>query len=355
MKVNHTQLTLARESRGITQTELSKAVQGLSQSNLSKFEKGLGGLSMETLERIMKYLDFPISFLELDIQATLETANYRKKASISKKKIQKFETSCKIISHIIDQMSDSIEYPDFDLIQLNLDEGYTPIEAARFTRRNFRLKENEPVKDIFKLIENKGIVVYEIDIEDKFDGISLFTDKGFPVIVINRNLPNDRKRFTLAHELGHLVMHCSYEYPISLDRDKEKEANEFAAEFLMPTIAIRRSLSGLMYSDLYKLKNYWLTSKSSIVRRAYDLGVIDKNRYTYFNIELSRNGEKLKEKESVYIDYPCVFKDSVNIHIDELKYSIEELSQVFTLPIDYVEQYCLDIPDKKVKLKIIKR
>jgi len=44
MKVNHSQLTLAREYRGLTQTELSKAVQGLSQSNLSKFEKGLGGL-----------------------------------------------------------------------------------------------------------------------------------------------------------------------------------------------------------------------------------------------------------------------------------------------------------------------
>ena len=71
MKVNHNQLTLAREYRELTQTELSKAVQGLSQSNLSKFEKGLGGLSDEILEKIFNLLQFPNSFFELKISVEI--------------------------------------------------------------------------------------------------------------------------------------------------------------------------------------------------------------------------------------------------------------------------------------------
>lgn len=84
MKVNHNQLTLAREYRGWTQTKLSEAVQGLSQSNLSKFEKGLGGLSDEILEKIFNVLQFPKGFFERKISVELETANYRKKKHHSK-------------------------------------------------------------------------------------------------------------------------------------------------------------------------------------------------------------------------------------------------------------------------------
>lgn len=84
MKVNHNQLILAREYRGLTQTELSKAVQGLSQSNLSKFEKGLGGLSDEILEKIFNVLEFPKEFFERKISVDLETSNYRKKNTIPK-------------------------------------------------------------------------------------------------------------------------------------------------------------------------------------------------------------------------------------------------------------------------------
>ena len=104
MKVNHNQLTLAREYRGLTQTELSKAVQGLSQSNLSKFEKGLGGLSDEILEKIFNVLDFPKEFFERKISVDLETSNYRKKNTIPKSIIQDFETSCIFIGYIIDEM-----------------------------------------------------------------------------------------------------------------------------------------------------------------------------------------------------------------------------------------------------------
>ena len=177
MKVNHNQLILAREYRGLTQTELSKAVQGLSQSNLSKFEKGLGGLSDEILEKIFNVLEFPKEFFERKISVDLETYNYRKKNTIPKSIIQDFETSCTFIGYIIDEMSNSIDYPDFSLKTLDIEDGYTPEEIAQFTRKDFRIFDNEPIEDIFRIIEDKGIIIYELNANEKFDGISLFTKK----------------------------------------------------------------------------------------------------------------------------------------------------------------------------------
>ena len=339
MKVNHSQLTLAREYRGLTQTELSKAVQGLSQSNLSKFEKGLGGLSDELLGKIFDTLNFPKEFFAKKINIDLAIANYRKKSSISKTLLQNFETSCKFIGYLIDEMADSVDYPDFSLVTLDLEEGYTPEEVAIFTRKNFRIAPDEPIHDIFKVIENKGIIIYELNTDEKFDGISFFTPKGFAVIVINKHFTNDRKRFTLAHELGHLIMHTAF--PVPNIRDKEQEANDFASEFLMPERAIRNSLEGLKLSSLSALKSYWLTSKASIIRRAYSLGVINQDKYKYFNIELSRIGEKKNEKGSVSIDEAITFDMAVKLHLKELEYTYNDLANAFALPEDIIQKYVL--------------
>ena len=56
--------------------------------------------------------------------------------------------------------------------------------------------------------------------------------------MINSRVPTDRKRMTLAHELGHIVMHSE---PIHLSKQSEEEAMRFAAEFLMPAHLIRPS------------------------------------------------------------------------------------------------------------------
>src|SRR5690606_5820245 len=99
-----------------------------------------------------------------------------------------------------------------------------------------RLNSDEPVKNIFSLLEKNGIIIYELDTIEKFDGVSFVTKEGYPVIIVNKNYSNDRKRFTIAHELGHLLMHDDKNFPISefrTDKIKENEANVFASEFLM--------------------------------------------------------------------------------------------------------------------------
>ena len=348
--MNHKQLTFAREFKGYSQTELSNKIQGLSQSNLSKFEKGLGVLSEDLQKKIIDFLGFPEDFYNRKINTIIENANYRKRATVSKTKILKFENKCRVIGYVIDELSESIEWPDFKLAPLNVEDGYAPEYIANYTRRLLKVNVDEPIKNIFSILETAGIIIYEINDDEKFDGVSFITDKGNPIIIVNKNFSNDRKRFTIAHELGHILMHNENNFPISSYRDKEKEANQFASEFLMPENYIKNSLRNLKLSEVGNLKSYWLTSMSSIIRRAKDLKCIDDNRYKYFLIEMSRNGFTKKEPIEVFIDKPTCLKNAINLFKTDLAYSLEDFSNYTALPKDIIDE--LFNSDKIVKLKI---
>src|SRR5690606_9960743 len=177
-------------------------------------------------------------------------------------------------------------------------------------------------------------------------------DKGVPVIIMNRNFSNDRKRFTIAHELGHLLMHNENYFPISSYREKEKEANDFASEFLMPENEIKKSLWSLKMSDLGDLKRYWLTSMSSIIRRAKDLDCIDQNRYKFFMIEMSRNGFNKREPIDVYIDKPTCFKNAYNLFKNDLSYTINDMMAFTALPKDILHEFLSS--DNLVRLRVFK-
>ena len=354
MKINRKQLSFARIYRGYSQTELASMIEGLSQPNLSKFEKGLNSLSDELLLKIIDYLDFPYEFLSKNISNDAGLAHYRKRTTITKKDRTDIEYSYKLIGYIIDEMSDSLIWPEFNFKTLDIEEGYSPKYIASYTRKSLGLKPDEPVADIYNLLEVNGIIVVELDAIDKFDGVSFVSDKGYPIIVINENFSNDRKRFTLAHELGHLLMHLIDNPAIPKFRDNklEIEANTFASEFLMPSEAIKNSLFNLKLAYLAELKRYWLTSMASILRRAFDLKCITKDTYTYLNIEFSRKGLKKDEGFDVYIDSPELFKKGYVMHKSELAYSDIELSKAFDLPIDVISRFC-DMNRNKPKLKVL--
>ncbi|OCB77972.1 helix-turn-helix domain-containing protein [Flavobacterium crassostreae] len=340
MGFNYRQLIFAREYRGLTQSELAKNIVGLSQSNLSKYEKGFGLLSDEMVLKIIDFLGFPESWLDHNISNLPENAHYRKRTTITKKIKTEIEYSIRLIGYLVDQMSNSIEWPEVRLVPLDIEEGYTPEIIAKNTRKLLRILPNEPVKSIFTLLENFGIIVIEFEITEKFDGVSFITDKGNPVIILNKSFTNDRKRFTLAHELGHLMMH---DFPIpyhrNIEKIKENEANRFASEFLMPAEFIKNSLFNLKLSSLGQLKSYWLTSMASIIRRAKDLSCISESHFTYLTIELSRDGKKKNEDGFVFIDEPSLFIEAYKLHKNELDYSDLELSNAFNIPVDVIQRF----------------
>ncbi len=339
MKINYRQVTFAREYRGYSQSQLADNISGLSQPNLSKYEKGFNSLSDDLVLSIIDFLGFPISWLYQNISNIPENAHYRKRATLSKKDKTSIEFGNRLIGYIVDQMSDSIDWPEFKHIPMDIQEGHTPKSIAKYARKVLGLNNGVAIADIFTLLENKGIVVIEIDVHPKFDGVSFITDGGTPIIILNKNFNNDRKRRTLAHEYGHILMHCYFPIPeYRTEKIREAEVEIFTSEFLMPEEHVSKMISNLKLGDLVELKRYWLTSMSSIVRRAKDLGYISPDRYTYFNIELSRGGRS-DDLVEVYIDEPNLFKEAYKLHKEELGYSDVDLANAFNIPTDAIVDY----------------
>lgn len=322
----------------MTQKDLAARISGLSQSNLSKYEKGLGGISENVKSEIMRTLNFPIGFLDIVISNNAESKHYRKKASISASGRRYIDRWLSLFAYMVDWLSDFVEMPDYNLGDFNLDDGTQPEEAARQIRRKLHLG-NQPLLNICNIVERNGVLLYFWDCPyDDFDGVSLITDKGNRLAIINGNRDNERIRFTVAHELGHILMHECTDFFISQARDKESEANRFASELLMPESAIRNQLVGLKMKQLITLKGYWHTSMSAIVERARRLNAIDEKKYTQMRIEFSRNHWNKKEPYETDIDNPVVISQAFFLVKDGLGYDIDDMEKASCVPKDFITE-----------------
>lgn len=330
---------MARECRGMTMTALASAVDGLSQSNLSNYERGHGILSEQTKERIMRTLGFPMSFLQRRIENGVENAHYRKRtAAVSAMQKKATDRKISLFAYLFDWMAAFVDIPPFTFKCVDLEDGTSPERVAMQVRRQFKLG-GEPLRDICRLLETNGVAVFFWDCDnDWFDGVSLITDNGTPLIIVNRNKPNDRIRFSLAHELGHILMHESIDFFVSEARDKEREANAFASELLMPAERIKGSLVGIGMRRLPSLKSYWKVSMAALLEKARSLGCIDGARYQYMRIEFSRNRWNKEEPAPVDIDEPVIIRQMFSLLTDTLGFTVSEISEKSALAVDIVQE-----------------
>ena len=105
-----------------------------------------------------------------------------------------------------------------------------------YARRLFKyIDMDDPPVRLAPLLERFGIKLYYEDFK-KLDGIAIKSPK-VGIIVVNRNIPVVRQRFTIAHEFGHLIMPHRSEFYVCYpgkNRAMERAADKFAAELLMP-------------------------------------------------------------------------------------------------------------------------
>lgn len=329
-------IRIARESRGLSQSNLSTLI-GVTQATLSRFEKGVLDVTPEALNKIAQSLNYPESFFQRDLSYVGKSSLfYRKRASMTVKQLSILESKISILSKSIDELLESVDIPDMRIPAVEPSADNRPQEIA-FKIRSLLSVPAGPIDNIVSLLENNGVIVMFLDLEgmDKFDGLTMFTENQAPVIWINRNTSNDRKRFNLAHELGHLVMHFRSEDLDKTDDQKEIEANQFAGEFLMPEFQAKEDFFHLKYKDLGLKKQYWKVSKAAIIYRAKELKCITDKTAQYLFATLGRNGERKNESVRVPIDSPQIVKKMYNLHVSELAYSLEEMMDITGLmPID---------------------
>ena len=159
---------------------------------------------------------------------------------------------------------------------------------------------------MIRSVERRGVVVAPLTV-DAGDAVSDgVTYPGMALIgYFPEGKPGDRLRFTIAHELGHLVLH-RHRRPIDAAL-MEREANEFAGEFLFPETDARAVLApGMTLEDYRYVKSGWGISIAASVLRAFDLGVSDHDKYTSLYVRMSQRRWTKREPVGVKAERPVL-------------------------------------------------
>ena len=269
----------ARKAAGLSLRDLGARV-GLSHAAIKKYEDEQATPPSATLLKLARALNVRTEYFFRPETVTLDRIEYRKRSTLGKKRLDAIE------HEVIDQIERRVElenlFPappvpafatvkglpgsigDFDQIE----------DAAEAVRKAWDLGL-DPIPDLIDVLETHGIRVFMIDAnaDPKFDGLAA-TVNQLPIIVVGSNWPGDRQRFTLAHELGHLMLAGR----LAKNLDEELACNRFAGAFLTPRQSVIQELgahrSYIEPKELALLKEEFGLSMAGLLYRARDLGIV---------------------------------------------------------------------------------
>src|SRR5919108_4722591 len=233
-------LRQARELRGLTQTALARQV-GVHPSAIAQFETGRIQPSPEVLDALGQATGFPGAFFTRPSGPILPLGSlrFRARAAMTARQRRQAWGYAQTLYELMASMAAQAELPAPRLPRLAGD----PAAAACLTREALGLAPDRPIGPLIRTLERGGVWVLAIPVPlPRRDACSAWAggDASTPVIVVAATAAGDRRRFSVAHELGHLVLH---QRPPGSLRDAERQAGVFSEEFLLPAAAMREALA----------------------------------------------------------------------------------------------------------------
>lgn len=297
----------ARKASGLSMKALAEEV-GLSANAIKKYEHGLTMPSSSNLLKLAKALGVRTEYFFRPTKVQLEGVEYRKRASTPQKTLNRINgdviDQAERWQELLELYPDSVKpIPEFALPKV-LPEQISDLdqleELAVQMRHAWDLGLN-PIHDMIDALEAKGVMVITTDVETdkKFDGLAGKIGDT-PVVVISTSQSGDRQRFTLAHELGHLVVHGR----LTDDLDEETACNRFAGAFLLPKQTLIERLGvqrrHLEPRELYMLKQEYGISMMAVLYRASQSRIISEQVTKKLCIYFSKNGWRAEEPGTAY-------------------------------------------------------
>ena len=333
MAANGDMLRLARQRRGFQQTEAAKQL-GIDQSLLSRFENKLVEIREDVLAKASRVYDFPVSFFEQQepiYGAPVSVhAMWRRKADVSVREMDSVIAELNIrVMHLRRLLQGAAVANTGELPRMDIEDYGSPERIAALVRAHWKVPAG-PIKNLTSLAEKAGVIIAHSPLNGaSISGVTFATPGAPPVVVLNSEQPSDRLRFTLAHELFHLIAH---RFPTP---NMENEANEFATNLLMPTTDIRPYFVGrkIDLALLAALKPEWRVSMASLLMRAHKLQFLSANQYTYLWKQISARGYRLREPPELDFprEEPQVLGQIIKLHFDALKYTPSELATILNV------------------------
>ena len=230
-------------------------------------------------------------------------------------------------------------------------------DVARLVRETWMVPSG-PIENMIDLLEENGGIVIPCDFgSDLIDAMSQRID-GMPVLFfVNMHAPADRVRHTLAHELGHMVLHT---IALQDDAAMENEADEFAGAFLLPASEVRPQLRKFDLRHLANMKAYWKVSMAAIAVRASRLNLITPYQSRMFWMEMSRLGYRKREPNEPAPEHARMLQNMVRYFARELEYTKDDIARALDLlPAEFDEMSGSEVfashsPQKGQHLRVVK-
>ncbi|MEA2251624.1 MAG: hypothetical protein QOG70_1866 [Solirubrobacteraceae bacterium] len=332
---NFRMVRLAREMREMSQTRLAYESR-VPQASISRIEGNLRAATSEELAQISAALDVPPTFLTSP-ETPAAVPLFRKRAirsATTNRKIQaRINTAVLAARRLLDAGVD-IETP-FAFPQPGEIPSDDPVNASRIVRRAWRMP-NGRVDNLTALIEGGGGIVLHVDFgsdDASAAFVSAMDDPRLWFLVNTRETAGDRVRLSLAHELGHAVMHRYL--PTHDEARLEPDAYEFAIALLLPPEEFDRTIGGEpTLRRARDLKRAYWVSVQAIIKAARDRQLITASRYTSLYKQISARGWRRDEPDAIPVEQPTVWPAALDVHRTRHGYTDDELAHLACLTPD---------------------
>jgi transcriptional regulator with XRE-family HTH domain/Zn-dependent peptidase ImmA (M78 family) len=293
-------LKAARYSAGLSQRALAKAV-GVSAMAISKYERGLDVPSSGIVIKLAKALNVKAEYFFRPTTVSLISPAFRRRASLPRKqenmvlgRIQEWLERYLDVEKLVSQSKGFAKPKGLPCRVDSLDEVE---DVALGLREHWHLGQ-DPIENVSEVLEDQGVKVGMVEAHEDFDAVTFWADRETPIIVVKCGLAGDRQRFSLGHELGHLILEFNKEV------DTEKAAYRFAGAFLVSKPAAlselgkRRSVLDLY--ELHLLKHKYGLSMQGWIYRAKDLGILSEPAAARFFRLFRKQGWHVQEPGQVF-------------------------------------------------------
>jgi len=286
----------ARKANNMSMRNLAEKAE-ISAMAISKYERDLDTPSSGVLLRLAQALGITIDFLFRPQTISVQLQAYRKHTALGIKeqeaiqmRIQEWLERYLEVESFFPDEGRSVTLPAYLIHSIEQVE-----DVALELRGNWDLGL-DPIENLTQVLEDQGIKVGLVSGFEHFDASTLLAN-GVPVIISKDELPGDRQRFNLGHELGHLIL------DVEEKLDPESVCHRFVGAFLAPTQAARFELGSrrttLDMNELYMLKHKYGLSMQAWIFRARDLGIISENTATRLFQQFRANGWHRQEPGEV--------------------------------------------------------
>ena len=286
---------VTRRASGLSLRDLSERIDNrVTAQAISKYEREESVPSSDVLYSISDALGVTPDYLASDQEIHIEAVDFRRKRLTSKREEAQVKSRVMLLLQryltVEERLRLATVKPNFPR------EAPWPVvrdeaeaEHAALGLRMYWGIGLDPISNLVDLLEERGIKVFSIGL-DNIDGLTakVRRDNGNTVfaVVVNRGDCGERQRFTIAHELGHMII------DVSPGEIEEKVANRFAGAFLMPAETLRSKFGkhrrSVSMAELLELKRIFGVSAQALVYRCKELGI--------FSTPLARNLFRLFEQ-----------------------------------------------------------